>query len=120
MAQASHSGQQTIRRGRAAGLRAGSSLGSAGHDLAEKVTPDPEVLGHAHEAVADAVKGSAATATHAFQQAASFVSDAAHQLEPLGRNGSHPKVDAIVPYIAAGADRTTEALSKLREHLPVD
>jgi putative oxidoreductase len=120
VAQASNSGRKTIRRGRVAGRRAGIRLGSAGHGIAEKVTLDPDALDHAHEVVADAVKGSAATATHAVQQAASFVSDAAHQLEPLGRNGSHPKVEAIAPYIAAGADRTTEVLSKLREHLPVD
>jgi hypothetical protein len=127
LAQASKSGKQTIRRGRAAGRHAGHtlgsaghSLGSAGHDLAEKVTPDPEALSHAHEVVADVVKGSAGTATHAAQQAASFVSEAARQLEPLTRNGSHPRVDAIVPYIASGAERTTEVLSKLREHLPTD
>jgi uncharacterized membrane protein YphA (DoxX/SURF4 family) len=120
LAQASKSGKQTIRRGRAAGRHAGHSLGSAGHGLAEKVTPDPEALSHAHEVVADVVKGSAETATHAVQQAASFVSDAARQLEPLTRNGSHPRVDAIVPYIASGAERTTEVLSKLREHLPTD
>jgi hypothetical protein len=120
LAQASKSGKQTIRRGRAAGRHAGHTLGSAGHDLAEKVTPDPEVLSHAHEVVTDVVKGSAGTATHAAQQAASFVSEAARQLEPLTRNGSHPRVDGIVPYIASGAERTTEVLSKLREHLPTD
>jgi putative oxidoreductase len=127
LAQASKSGKQTIRRGRAAGRHAGHSLGSAGHslgsvghDLAEKVTPDPEALSHAHEVVADVVKGSAGTAAHAAQQAASFVSEAARQLEPLTGNGSHPRVDAIVPYIASGAERTTEVLSKLREHLPAD
>jgi putative oxidoreductase len=127
LAQASKSGRQTIRRGRAAGRHAGQglaeaghTLGSAGHGLAERVTPDPDVLTHAHEVVSDVVKGSAGTATHAVQQAASFVSDAARQLEPLTRNGSHPRVDAIVPYIASGADRTTEVLSKLREHLPAD
>jgi putative oxidoreductase len=134
LAQASKSGKQTIRRGRAAGRQAGHSLGSAGHSLgsaghslgtaghglAEKVTPDPEALSHAHEVVADVVKGSTGTATHAVQQAASFVSDAARQLEPLTRSGSHPRVDAIVPYIASGAERTTEVLSKLREHLPTD
>jgi hypothetical protein len=127
LAQASKSGRQTIRRGRTAGrhagqglVEAGHSLGSAGHDLAERVTPDPDALSHAHEVVADVVKGSTGTATHAVQQAASFVSDAARQLEPLTRNGSHPRVDAIVPYIASGADRTTEVLSKLREHLPAD
>jgi putative oxidoreductase len=120
VAQASTSGKRTIRRGRAAGGRAGRRLGSAGLGLAEKVTPDPEAISHAHEVVAEAVKGSAGTATHAVQQAASFVSDAARQLEPLTFNGSHPTVDAIVPYIASGAERTTEVLSKLREHLPVD
>jgi putative oxidoreductase len=120
LAQASKSGKQTIRRGRAAGRHAGHSLGSAGHGFAERVTPDPEALSHAHEVVADVVKGSAETATLAVQQAASFVSDAARQLEPQTRNGSHPRVDAIVPYIASGAERTTEVLSKLREHLPTD
>ena len=120
LAHASKSGKQTIRRGRVAGRDAGHSLGSAGHSLAEKMTPDPEALSHAHEVVAEVVKGSAGTATNAVQQAASFVSDAARQLEPLTRNGSHPRVDALVPYIASGAERTTEALSKLRQHLPAD
>ena len=119
MAQATKSGKQTIRRGRA-GRDAGRRLGSAGHGLAEKMTPDPQALVHAQGVVADAVKGSTGTATHAVQQAASFVSDAARQLEPLARNGSHPRVEAIVPYIASGAERTTEVLSKLREHLPTE
>ena len=116
MAQATKSGRRTIRRGRDAGRR----LGSAGHGLAEKVTPDPQAIAHAQEVVADAVKGSTGTATHAVQQAASFVSDAARQLEPLTRDGSHPRVDAIVPYIASGAERTSEVSSKLREHLPTE
>ena len=116
VAQATKSGRRTIRRGRDAGRR----LGSAGHGLAEKVTPDPQAIAHAQEVVADAVKGSTGTATHAVQQAASFVSDAARQLEPLTRDGSHPRVDAIVPYIASGAERTSEVLSKLREHLPTE
>jgi putative oxidoreductase len=120
VAQVSKSGQQTIRRGRAASRRTGRRLGAAGHDLAEKAAPNPEVLSHVHEVVAEAVKGSSESATHAVQQAATFVSDAARQLEPLTRNGSHPTVDAIVPYLASGAERTTEALSKLREHLPTD
>jgi putative oxidoreductase len=120
VAQVSKSGQQTIRRGRASSRRTGRRLGAAGQDLAEKVAPSSEALSHVHEAVADTVKGSSASATHAVQQAASFVSDAARQLEPLTRTGSHPTIDAIVPYIASGAERTTEALSKLREHLPTD
>ena len=117
---ASTSGKQTIRRGRAVSRRTGRRLGVASHELAEKVTPSPEAISHAHEAVAEAVKGSSETASHVVQQAASFVSDAARQLEPQTRNGSHPKVEAIVPYLASGAERTTEALSKLREHLPTD
>jgi uncharacterized membrane protein YphA (DoxX/SURF4 family) len=127
LAQASKSGRQTIRRGRAAGrqagqglVEAGHSLGAAGHGLAERVTPDPSAFSHVQEVVSDVVKDSTGTATHAVEQAASFVSDVAHQLEPLTRNGSHPRVDAIVPYIASGADRTTEVLSKWREHLPID
>jgi putative oxidoreductase len=120
VAQVSKSGQQTIRRGRAASRRTGRRLGAAGHEFAEKVVPGPEVIGHVHEAVADAVKSSGESATQAVQQAASFVSDATRQLEPLTRNGSHSTVDAIVPYLASGAERTTEMLSKLREHLPTD
>ncbi len=120
VAQVSKSGQQTIRQARVASRRAGRRLGAASHDLAEKVAPSPEVLSHVHEVVADAVKGSSESATHAVEQAASFVSDAARQLEPLTRNGSHPTVDTIVPYLASGAERTTEALSKLREHLATD
>jgi hypothetical protein len=116
----SKSGQQTIRRGRAANHRTGRRLGAAGHDLAEKVAPSPEVLSHVHDVVADAVKGSSESSIHAVQGAASFVSDAARQLEPLTRNGSHRAVDVIVPYLASGAERTTEALTKLREHVPTD
>ena len=120
VAQATKSGKRTIRKGRVVGREAGRRLGTAGHGLAEKVTPDPQAIAHAQEVVADAVKGSTGTAAHAVQQAASFVSDAARQLEPLTHNGSHPRVDAIVPYIASGAERTTEVLSKLREHLPAE
>jgi uncharacterized membrane protein YphA (DoxX/SURF4 family) len=120
VAHASKSSKMTIRRGRAVSRHAGSRLSAAGLDLAERVTPDPEAISHAHDVVADAVKGSTETATHAVQQAASFVSDAARQLEPLTRSAPHPKVDAIAPYIASGAERTTEILSKLREHLPAD
>ncbi len=117
VAQVSKSGQQTIRRGHAVSRRTGRRLGAASHEFAEKVAPSPEALSHVHEVVADAVKSSSESATHAVQEAASFVSDAARQLEPLTRNGSHPTVDAIVPYLASRAEGTTEALSNLREHL---
>jgi putative oxidoreductase len=119
VAHASKSGGKTIRQGRAVSRHAGQRLSAAGLDLAERVTPDPETINHAHDVVADAVKGSTETATQAVQQAASFVADAARQLEPLAR-APHPRVDAIAPYIASGAERTTEILSKLREHLPAD
>ena len=112
--------KKAIRSGRAAGRGVGRRARAAGLDLADKVTPDPEALTHAHDVVTDVVKSSTETAGHAVQQAASFVSDAAKQLEPLARNGSHPKLGAVVPYVASGAERTTEALAKLREHLPVD
>jgi putative oxidoreductase len=120
VAQASKSGKRAIRRGRIAGRHAGQSLGSAGLGLAEKVTPDAETLNHAQGVVAEVLKESTGTATHALEQAASFVSDAARQLEPLAQSASHPRVDAVLPYIASGAERTTEVLSKLRDHLPVD
>ena len=120
MAQISTSGQQTIRRGRAASRRAGRQLSAASHNLAETVAANPEVISHVHELVADTAKGSTETATQAVQQAASFVSNAARQLEPLIRDGSHPTVDAMVPSLASGAERVTETLSKLGEYLPTD
>jgi putative oxidoreductase len=120
LSHASKSGRRNVRRGRVATRHAGQLLDTVRHDLAETVTPSPEALGHAQEVVAEVVRGSGETATHAMQQAASFVADAARQLEPLGQNGSHPRVDAIVPYIASGAERSTEVLSKLREHLATD
>lgn len=112
--------KEAIRHGRAVGRGAQRRARAAGLDLADKVTPDPETLTHAHDLVADVVKGSTETAGLAVQQAASFIADAARQLEPLARNGSHPTLGAVVPYVAAGAERTSETLSKLREHLPVD
>jgi putative oxidoreductase len=106
--------KKAIRSGRAVrGL--GRRARVAGLDLADKVMPEPETLTHAH----DVVKGSTETAGHAVQQAVSFVSDAAKQLEPLARNTSHPKLGAMVPYVSSSAERTTEGLSKLREHVPV-
>jgi hypothetical protein len=84
------------------------------------VIPDPEALTHAHDVVTDVVKSSAETAGHAVQQAASFVSGAARQLEPLAHNASHPMLGAMVPSVTSGAERTMDALVKLREHLPVD
>ncbi len=115
-AQLSSSGGETVRRGRAAGRR----LAATGLLLAEKAAPEPTTLAHAHDVVADAVKGSAGTAGQAVRHAASLVSDAAHQLEPLARNGTRPPVDVMRPYLASGVDRTAGSLSKLREHLPVD
>jgi uncharacterized membrane protein YphA (DoxX/SURF4 family) len=112
--------KRAIRSGRAAGRGAGRRARAAGHDLADRVTLDPEALTHAHDVVTDVVKSSTETAGHAVQQAASFVSDAARQLEPLARNASHPKLGAMVPSVTASAERTTEALAKLRAHLPVD
>jgi putative oxidoreductase len=112
--------KQAIRSGRAARRVAGRRARAAGHDLAEKITPDPEALTHAHDVVTDVVRSSSETADHAVQQAASFVSDAVRQLEPLARNASHPKLGAMVPYVTSGAERTTEALAKLRERLPVE
>jgi putative oxidoreductase len=115
----SKAGQRTIRQGRAVRRRAGEHL-RAGLDLAHEVAPDPEELRHARDGVADAVRGSSGTATHAVQQAASLVSDAVRQFEPLARDATLAGLDAIAPYFAAGTERTTDTLSKVREHLPVD
>jgi uncharacterized membrane protein YphA (DoxX/SURF4 family) len=111
--------KRAAREGRAVRRRAGR-LGTAGHDLAGKIPLEPEVLNDAQLAIVDAVKGSTETATHAVQGAASVVSDAARQLPTLARSATRPTLDAIVPFLESGADRTTEALSKLREHLPSD
>lgn len=116
----SSSGGETVRRGRAAGRRAGRRVAATGLLLAEKAAPEPATLAHAHDVVADAVKGSAGTAGQAVRQAAALVSDAAHQLEPLARNGTRPSVDVMRPYLASGVDRTAGSLSKPRERLPVD
>src|ERR1700722_12170335 len=115
----SKAGQRTIRQGRAVRRRAGEHL-RAGLDLAHEVAPEPEELRHARDGVADAVRGSSGTATHAVQQAASLVSDAVRQFEPLARDATLAGLDAIAPYFAAGTERTTDTLSKVREHLPVD
>jgi uncharacterized membrane protein YphA (DoxX/SURF4 family) len=115
----SDAGKKTIRRGRAARRRAGERL-AAGLELAQNVAPDHEELRHAREGVAGAVRDSSGTASQAVQQAAAFVTDAARQLEPLARDVAHSGLDAIAPYLASSSERTTEALSKVREHLPVD
>jgi uncharacterized membrane protein YphA (DoxX/SURF4 family) len=116
----SQASKKAIRSGRAAGRGVGRRTRAAGLDLADLVTPDHEALTHAHDVVTDVVKSSTETAGHAVAQAASFVSEAAKQLEPLARNGSHPKLGVMLPYVTSGAERTTEAVAKLREHLPVD
>jgi uncharacterized membrane protein YphA (DoxX/SURF4 family) len=115
----SKAGQRTIRRGRSLRRHTKQRL-AAGFELAQNAAPDPEDLRHASEGVAEALRDSSGTATHAVQQAAAFVTDAARQLEPLARDVAHSSLDAIAPYLASGSDRTTEALSKVREHLPVD
>jgi uncharacterized membrane protein YphA (DoxX/SURF4 family) len=115
----SNAGKKTIRRGRAARRRAGERL-AAGLELAHNAAPDHEELRHAREGVAGAVRDSSGTASQAVQQAAAFVTDAARQLEPLARDVAHSGLDAIAPYLASSSERTTEALSKVRDHLPVD
>jgi hypothetical protein len=115
----SNAGKKTIRRGRAARHHAGERL-TAGLQLAQNAAPDPEELRHARDGVVDAVRDSSGTATHAVQQAASFVTDAARQLEPLARDVAQSGLEAIAPYLASSSERTTEALSKVRERLPVD
>jgi uncharacterized membrane protein YphA (DoxX/SURF4 family) len=99
--------------------RAGEQL-TAGLELGHRVAPDPEELRYARDGVVEALRDSSGTATHAVQQAASIVSDAVRQLEPLARDATHAGLDAIAPYLASGTERTTDALSKVREHLPVD
>ena len=115
----SKAGKKTIRRGRVVRRHAGERL-TAGLQLAQSAAPDPEGLRHASDGFADAVRDSSGTATHAVQQAASFVTDAARQLEPLARDVAHSGLDAIAPYLASGSERTAEAVSKVRERLPVD
>lgn len=115
----SEAGKRTIRKGRAVRRRAGEHL-TAGLDLAHKVAPDPEDLQHARDGVAEAVRDSSGTASHAVQQAASIVTDAVRQLEPLARDATLAGIDAIAPYVASGTERTADAISKVREHLPVD
>ena len=82
--------------------------------------PDADELRHARDGVADAVRDSSGSATHAVQHAASIVTDAVRQLEPIARDATHAGIDAIAPYLVSGTERTTDALSKVREHLPVD
>jgi uncharacterized membrane protein YphA (DoxX/SURF4 family) len=115
----SKAGMQAIRQGRDVRRRAGEHLRSS-LDLAHEVAPDPEELRHARDGVADVVRDSSGTASHAVQQAASLVTDAVRQLEPLARDATQAGLDAIAPYLASGTERTTDALSKVREHLPVD
>jgi putative oxidoreductase len=113
-------GQAKARRARKSVRRRAGERLTAGLDLAHKVASDSEELRHARDGVADAVRDSSGTATHALQQAASIVSDVVRQLEPVARDATHAGLDAIAPYVASGTERTTEALSKVREHLPVD
>jgi putative oxidoreductase len=120
VSQVSKSGVQTIRGGRAASRRARRRLGAAGLDLAEKVALSPEARSHAHDAIVDVVKDSTLAASHAVQHAAELVSDVTHQMTPPSRNSSHWRADGIAPFVLSGAGHTTDALSKLREHLPVD
>jgi putative oxidoreductase len=115
----SRAGNRTIRQGRAIRRRAGEHL-KAGLDLAHEVAPDPDELRHARDGVADAVRDSSGSATHAVQHAASIVTDVVRQLEPIARDATHAGLDAIAPFLASGTERTTDALSKVREHLPVD
>jgi uncharacterized membrane protein YphA (DoxX/SURF4 family) len=115
----SRAAKRTIRRGGSIRRRAGQRL-AAGLELVQSAAPDHEDLQNAREGVADVVRDSGGTATHSVQQAAAFVSDAARQLEPLARDVAHLGLDAIAPYLATGSERTTDALSKVREHLPVD
>jgi putative oxidoreductase len=115
----SKAGTRAIRQGKAVRRRAGEHL-RAGLDLAHEVAPDPEELRHARDGVTDVVRDSSGTATHAVQQAASILTDAVRQLEPLARDATQAGLDAIAPYLASGTERTTDALSKVREHLPVD
>jgi uncharacterized membrane protein YphA (DoxX/SURF4 family) len=118
VSQAARTSTDSVLSGTVAGRRAARRFGTTGHDVLEKVIPSPDALSHAGDVVADALKGSSETATQAAQQAASFVSDASRQLEPMTRNGVRPAMDAIVSQLGSGADRTAEAMSKVREHLP--
>jgi uncharacterized membrane protein YphA (DoxX/SURF4 family) len=111
----SRASKRAVQEGHAARRRA-RRLSVAGHDLAGKVTPDPDVLRGAHDVMVEAVKGSKESTTRAVQEVASQVSDAARQLQPLTRNVTRPKIEAIVPYLESGTERATEVLSKLREH----
>jgi putative oxidoreductase len=115
----SKAGKQAIRQGRAVRRSASEHL-RAGLDLAHEVAPAPEELRHARDGVAEAVRDSSGTASQAVQHAASLVTDAVRQLEPLARDATQAGLDAIAPYLASGAERTTDAVSKVREHLPVD
>jgi uncharacterized membrane protein YphA (DoxX/SURF4 family) len=112
-------GRRTIRRGRALSRVASERL-TGGLDLAHKVAPDPDGLRHARDGVVETVRDSSGSASHAVQQAASFVTDTARQLEPLARDVTQAGLEVLVPYLASGAERTTDALSKAREHLPID
>jgi uncharacterized membrane protein YphA (DoxX/SURF4 family) len=115
----SKAGKKTIRRGRAVRHRASEHL-AAGLELAQNAAPDHEELRHAREGVADALRESSGSASHAVQHAAAFVTDAARQLEPLARDAAHSGLEAITPYLASSPERTTEALSKVRERLSVN
>jgi putative oxidoreductase len=109
--------ESSLASGRASSRR---KIRRAQRTVTPSVTQGSKKLTNAHDVVTDVVKSSTEAAGHAVQQAASFASDAARQLETQARNASHPKLWAIVPSVTSSAERTTEALAKLRDHFPVD
>jgi uncharacterized membrane protein YphA (DoxX/SURF4 family) len=102
-------GRRAVRHANAVSLATARHANSVGHDAAH----------HVHATGGEAVRHANAAAATATRQASATVADAAGHVKPAALSAFHSGVELASPYLATGAERASEVLSKVGEYLPV-
>ena len=106
-------------RANAVGRDVAHSANSAGLDTARHVRATGFEAGRqANMRASDAARQANTTLASATRQASSKAADTTRQVKPAAFSAAHSGVELAGPYLTTGADRASELLSKVGEHLP--
>jgi len=116
---ANASARRAVRHANAVSLATARQANSVGHDAAHHVhATGGEAVRHANAVVSGAARHANAAAATATRQSSASVADAAEHVKPTALSAVHSGVELASPYLATGAERASEVLSKVGEYLP--
>jgi uncharacterized membrane protein YphA (DoxX/SURF4 family) len=111
--------KRTARKASAAAQHAAQHANTAGLDAAHHVhEAGVEAVRHANLVASGAARKANAAAATATRQASSTAANTARLAESSALSAAHSGVELAGPYLSTGAERASELLSKVGEHLP--